>query len=135
MTDYVYIIVLLKLGYLVLCLLSFGYRNAFDVTSIMLSLNAYFEKCLEIIATFNDFTIQHVSRDENTIVDDLAQRASDFQSNREKLYVLEKPDVPVCIRCTMLKFVLVNQVQQTQMFQNQKPVGPVFLEVQTIWAK
>jgi hypothetical protein len=81
MTDYVYIIVLLKLGYLVLCLLSFGYRNAFDATSIMLSLNAYFEKCLEIIATFNDFTIQHVSRDENTMVDDLAQRASGFQSN------------------------------------------------------
>jgi hypothetical protein len=38
-------------------LLLFGYRSAFDATRIMLSLNAYFDKCLEIIATFNDFTI------------------------------------------------------------------------------
>jgi hypothetical protein len=44
----------------------------------MLSLNVYFDKCLVIIATFNDFTIQHVSRDENTMVNDLAQRASCF---------------------------------------------------------
>jgi hypothetical protein len=44
----------------------------------MLSLNAYFDKCLEIIATFNDFTIQHVYRDENTEVNDLAQQASGF---------------------------------------------------------
>jgi Mlc titration factor MtfA (ptsG expression regulator) len=67
------------------CLLSFGYRNAFDATSIMLSLNAYFDKCLEIIATFNDFTIQHVSRDENTVVNDLAQEASGFQSNQKNV--------------------------------------------------
>jgi hypothetical protein len=39
------------------CLLSFGYRSAFDAIRIMLSLNAYFHKCLEIIATFDDFTI------------------------------------------------------------------------------
>jgi hypothetical protein len=54
------------------CLLSFGYWNAFDATRIMLSLNAYFDKCLEFIATFDDFTIQHISRDENTVVNDLA---------------------------------------------------------------
>jgi hypothetical protein len=36
------------------------------------SLNAYLEKCLEIIAILNDFTIQHVSRDVNTMVNDLA---------------------------------------------------------------
>jgi hypothetical protein len=71
------------------CLLSFGYRNAFDATSIMLSLNAYFYKYLEIIATFNDFTIQHVFRDENIVVNDLAQQASGFLSNRENLYALE----------------------------------------------
>jgi hypothetical protein len=62
----------------------------------MLSLNAYFDKCLKIIATFDDFTIYHVSRHENTMVNDLTQQASGFQSNREKLCVLEKPDVPVC---------------------------------------
>jgi hypothetical protein len=60
------------------CLLSFGYRNAFEATRTMLSLNAYFDKCLEIIGTFDDFSIQHVSRDENTMVNDLVQQASDF---------------------------------------------------------
>jgi hypothetical protein len=42
------------------------------------SLNAYLDKCLEIIALFDDFTMQHVSRDENTLTNDLAQQASDF---------------------------------------------------------
>jgi ribonuclease HI len=36
------------------------------------SLNAYLDKCLEIITLFDDFTIQHVSRDENIVVNDLA---------------------------------------------------------------
>jgi ribonuclease HI len=36
------------------------------------SLNAYLDKCLEIIALFNDFTMQHLSRDENTVANDLA---------------------------------------------------------------
>jgi hypothetical protein len=72
------------------CLLSFGYRNAFDAASISLSLNEYFDKCLEIIATFDDFTIQHVSRDENIVENDLAQQTLGFQSNRGKLHVLEK---------------------------------------------
>jgi hypothetical protein len=64
------------------CLLSFGYQNAFDTASISLSLNAYFNKCLEFFATFNDFTIQHISRDENTMINDLAQQTSGFRSNR-----------------------------------------------------
>jgi hypothetical protein len=42
------------------------------------SLNAYLDKCLKIIALFNDFSVQHVFRDENTVVNDLAQQASDF---------------------------------------------------------
>jgi hypothetical protein len=42
------------------------------------SLNAYLDKCLEIIALFNDFTMHHVSRDENTVANDLAQQASCF---------------------------------------------------------
>jgi small nuclear ribonucleoprotein (snRNP)-like protein len=42
------------------------------------SLNAYLDKCLEIIALFDDFSIQHVSRDENTLVNDLAHQASGF---------------------------------------------------------
>jgi ribonuclease HI len=42
------------------------------------SLNAYLDKCLNIIALFDDFTAQHVSRDENTLVNDLAQQALGF---------------------------------------------------------
>jgi hypothetical protein len=84
----------------------------------MLSLHAHFDKCLKIIATFNDFTIQHIFRDENTVMNDLAQQASDFRSNREKLFVLEKLDVPVCSQCTVLKSVLLDQVQQNRMFHN-----------------
>jgi hypothetical protein len=59
------------------------------------SLNAYLNKCLEIIALFDDFTMQHVSRDENTLTNDLAQQASDFRSNQGKFGFLEKLDVPV----------------------------------------
>jgi hypothetical protein len=36
------------------------------------SLNAYLDKCLEIITLFDDFTEQHAFRDENTMVYDLA---------------------------------------------------------------
>jgi hypothetical protein len=46
------------------------------------SLNAYLDKCLKIIALFNDFTVHHVSRDENTVANDWAQQASCFQANR-----------------------------------------------------
>jgi ribonuclease HI len=42
------------------------------------SLNAYINKCLKIITLFDDFIVQHVSRDENTMVNDLAQQASGF---------------------------------------------------------
>jgi ribonuclease HI len=36
------------------------------------SLNAYLDKCFKIIALFDDFTVQPVSRDENTLANDLA---------------------------------------------------------------
>jgi hypothetical protein len=45
------------------------------------SLIAYLDKCLEIIALFDDFTVQHVYRDENTVANDLVQQASGFRSN------------------------------------------------------
>jgi ribonuclease HI len=60
------------------------------------SLNAYLDKCLEIIALFDDFTMQHVSRDEYIVMNDLVQQASGFRSNRGKFGFLGKPDVPVC---------------------------------------
>jgi hypothetical protein len=40
--------------------------------------------------------MQHVSRDENTVTNDLAQQASGSQVNQGKFGFLEKPDVPVC---------------------------------------
>jgi hypothetical protein len=53
------------------------------------SLNAYLDKCLEIITLFDVF------RDENTAANDLAQQASGFWSNQGKFGFLEKLDVPV----------------------------------------
>jgi hypothetical protein len=35
-------------------------------------LNANLDKCLEIIALFDDFSVQHVSWDENIVANDLA---------------------------------------------------------------
>jgi ribonuclease HI len=37
------------------------------------SLNAYLDKCLDIIARFDEFSIQHVYRHENSKANDLAQ--------------------------------------------------------------
>jgi hypothetical protein len=45
------------------------------------SLNAYLDKCLETITLFDDFSVQYVNRDENTVANDLAQQASGFRSN------------------------------------------------------
>jgi hypothetical protein len=45
------------------------------------SLNAYLDKYLELIVLFDEFTVQHVSRDENTVANDLAQQTSGFRSN------------------------------------------------------
>jgi ribonuclease HI len=42
------------------------------------SLNAYLDKYLEITTLFDDFTVRHVSSDENTVANDLAQQASCF---------------------------------------------------------
>jgi ribonuclease HI len=39
------------------------------------SLNVYLDKCLEIVALFDDFTVQHVSKDENLVANHLAQQA------------------------------------------------------------
>jgi hypothetical protein len=42
------------------------------------SLNAYLDKFLEIIVLFDDFTVQHISRVENIVANDLAQQVSGF---------------------------------------------------------
>jgi hypothetical protein len=51
---------------------------------------------LEIIALFDDFTMQHVFRDENTVANNLTWQASSFRANQGKFSFLEKTDVPVC---------------------------------------
>ena len=64
------------------------------------SLNKYLEKCLEVIATLDDFTIGHISREENVRANDLAQQASGYQVRRGKLFTIEKPmleSVTICM--------------------------------------
>jgi UDP-3-O-acyl-N-acetylglucosamine deacetylase len=53
-------------------LLLVGQKIAGVFQCFNMSLNAYLEKCLESIALFDDFTVQHVSRDENTMMNNLA---------------------------------------------------------------
>jgi ribonuclease HI len=53
------------------------------------SLNAYLDNCLEIIALFDYFTVQHISRDKNTVMNDLAHQASGFRSNRGRFGFLK----------------------------------------------
>jgi hypothetical protein len=36
---------------------------------------------LEIIALFDDFIVQHIFRDENTVANDFVQQASGFRAN------------------------------------------------------
>jgi hypothetical protein len=60
------------------------------------SLNAYLNKCLKNIVLFNDFTVQHISRDKNTVVNDLAQQASGLRANRGKFDFLKNPNILVC---------------------------------------
>jgi hypothetical protein len=54
------------------------------------SLNAYLDKCLEIIALFDN-----IFRNENIVTNDLAQQASGFWANRGNFSFMKKPDVPV----------------------------------------
>jgi ribonuclease HI len=87
------------------------------------SLNAYLDKCLEIIASFDDFIVQDVSRDKNTVTNDLAQQASGFWSNQGKLHVLKEPDVLVS-QTRWFGFLLMQGFQKLE--------GPEFTGVQTI---
>jgi hypothetical protein len=49
------------------------------------SLNVYLDKCLKIITLFDDFTVQHVYKDENTLTNDLVQQASGSDRIEENL--------------------------------------------------
>jgi hypothetical protein len=72
------------------------------------SLNAYLDKWLEIVAPFDDFTVQHVFRDENIVANDLAHQASCFDQIKKNLVVWKnrmfqfiKPDSLIFSRCAM----------------------------------
>lgn len=51
----------------------------------------YLEKCLNVIATLDDFTISHIPREGNIRANDLTQQASGYQVRRGKLFMIEKP--------------------------------------------
>ena len=42
------------------------------------SINAYLDKCLDIISSFDEFVIRHVPREENEKANTLAQQASGY---------------------------------------------------------
>jgi hypothetical protein len=67
--------------------------------------------------------VQHVFRDENTVVNDLVQQASSLRTNQGKIGFLEKSDVPVCI---VRQSVLLNQIQQNRIVRFLKLEGPEF---------
>jgi hypothetical protein len=90
---------------------------------------------LEIITLFDDFTVQHISRDENTVANDFAQQASGFRSNRGKFSFLKRSDVPVFGRCTVHQSILFDQVQQNWMVRFLKPEGTEFPGTQMNQAK
>jgi hypothetical protein len=89
------------------------------------SFNAYLDKCLEIIAFFNDFTLQHVSRIEDTVANNLVQQASSFRSNREKFGFLENPDVSICQTGQSSFWLMCSAIICSTEPSSAKPDGPV----------
>jgi hypothetical protein len=54
------------------------------------SLNAYLDRCLETIALFDDFTVQHVSIDENIVANDLVPASIRFLIESRKIWFFLK---------------------------------------------
>jgi hypothetical protein len=54
------------------------------------SLNAYLDKCLDIISSFDEFIIEHIPREENGEANTLAQQASDYNVTK-KYFNIHKP--------------------------------------------
>ena len=51
------------------------------------SLNAYLDKCLDIISSFNEFIIKHIPREENRKANTLAQQASGYNVTKKYLNI------------------------------------------------
>ena len=54
------------------------------------SLNAYLDKCLDIISSFDEFIIKHIPREENGKSNTLAQQASGYNVTK-KYFNIRKP--------------------------------------------
>jgi ribonuclease HI len=54
------------------------------------SLNAYLDKCLDIIARFDEFSIHHVYMHENSKANDLAQQASGSNVSNKNFSITKK---------------------------------------------
>jgi hypothetical protein len=54
------------------------------------SLNAYLDKCLDIIARFDEFSVHHIYRHENSKANDLAQQASDYNVSNKNFSIIRK---------------------------------------------
>ena len=54
------------------------------------SLNAYLDKCLDIISSFDEFIIKHIPREENEKTNTLAQQASGYNVTK-KYFNIRKP--------------------------------------------
>jgi ribonuclease HI len=55
------------------------------------SLNAYLDKCLDVIARFDEFSIHHIYRHENSKANDLAQQASGYNVSSKNFNITKKP--------------------------------------------
>ena len=54
------------------------------------SLNAYLDKCLNIISSFDEFIIKHIPREENGKTNTIAQQASGYDVTK-KYFNIRKP--------------------------------------------
>ena len=54
------------------------------------SLNAYLDRCLDIISSFDEFVIRYIPRDSNQKANALAQQASGYNVNK-KYFNMRKP--------------------------------------------
>jgi ribonuclease HI len=55
------------------------------------SLNAYLEKCLDIIVRFDEFSIHDIYRHENSKANDLAQQASGYNVSNKNFSITKRP--------------------------------------------
>jgi hypothetical protein len=55
------------------------------------SLNPYLDKCLDIIARFDEFSIHHIYRHENSKAKDLARQASSYNVSNKNFSITKKP--------------------------------------------